>query len=175
MKKVLSSRFFNQDTLVVAEKLVGKYLVIKQRGKVKAYRITEVEAYDGPTDQASHASRGETPRNKVMFGPAGYFYLYLVYGCHQMLNIVTGQKGYPAAILIRALNNISGPGRVTKTLDLDQGFNHKPATVKTGLWFEDRGEKILATQIKRLPRVGVAYAGPIWSQKKYRFKLVTDE
>ncbi|MDP2598558.1 MAG: DNA-3-methyladenine glycosylase [Candidatus Liptonbacteria bacterium] len=106
--KILSRGFFNRPTLKVAKQLLGKYLVCRilsshndARGRRIALMITEVEAYDGPRDMASHASRGETPRNKPMFGEAGNFYVYFTYGIHWMLNVVTGKKGYPAAVLIR--------------------------------------------------------------------------
>ena len=133
--------------------------------------ITKVEAYDGYKDKASHASRGKTERNQVMFGPAGYFYIYFTYGMHWMLNIVTGPKNYPAAVLIRGTKEINGPARLTKFLKIDKKFNGKKAELKTGLWFEDRGVKINPKDIMKTARVGVAYAGPVWSKKKYRFLL----
>lgn len=175
MRKVLSPKFFNRDTLVVAEDLLGKF-VVRQIGQKKiSLMITEVEAYDGPLDKASHASRGQTLRNQVMFGPAGRLYIYLVYGFHFMLNVVTGSKSYPAAILIRGVTGITGPGRVSKALKIDKSCNTKIVAPATGLWFEDLGEKISAKKIKRLPRIGVAYAGPVWSAKKYRFQLVQEK
>ncbi len=133
--------------------------------------ITEVEAYDGSKDKASHASRGKTERNKAMFGEAGNWYVYFTYGMHWMLNIVTGPKDYPAAILIRGTDKISGPARITKYLKIDKKFNAKPANKKTGLWTEDRGVKINPSMIKRGKRIGVAYAGE-WADKPYRFTYV---
>jgi len=155
----------------VAKKLLGKYLVRRLGKKEIALMITEVEAYDGHKDKASHASRGKTKRNYPMFGPAGHFYVYLTYGMHWMLNIVTGEKDYPAAILIRGVGNLNGPGKLTKFLKIDKRFNGKKAEKKTGLWFEDRGIKIKERDIKKAPRIGVLYAGPIWSKKHYRFLL----
>ena len=174
MRKILGSKFFARETLIVAENLLGKFIVRRQGQTEIAYQITEAEAYDGPQDKASHANRGKTSRNQIMFGPPGCFYIYLVYGFHQMLNIVTGMKSYPAAILIRGVTGVNGPGRVPKVLGIDKSFYAKIATQKTGLWFEDWGAKISAKQIKRLPRIGVAYAGPLWSAKKYRFKLMQE-
>ncbi len=183
MGRVLDQKFFNQPTLKVAENLLGKYLVRRLNKKNVAVMITEVEAYDGPLDKASHASRVKTERNQPMFGPAGYFYVYFTYGMHWMLNIVTGPKNYPAAILIRGgvvrisprsvsiSPRLVGPARLTKFLKIDKRFNNKKANRKAGLWFEDRGLKIKKSQIKRVPRVGVSYAGPIWSKKPYRFIL----
>ena len=153
------------DTLKVAENLLGKYLVRKIGDKEIALKINEIEAYDGFEDKASHAHKGRTDRNKIMFGEAGNWYVYLVYGMHDMLNIVTGKKDYPAAILIRGAGDISWPGRLTKFLKIDKKLNGKSASVKTGLWFEDRGESIDKKKIKRTSRIGVNYAGSIWAKK----------
>ena len=169
---MLHRKFFKRPTLVVAKELLGKYLVRKIGTKTIALKVTEVEAYDGPRDRASHAVRGKTVRNAPMFGPAGQCYIYFTYGIHWMLNIVTGPENYPAAILIRGTDRVSGPARLTKFLHIDKKLNEKPATRKTGLWFEDRGERVGSRQIKRAPRVGVAYAGPVWSKKLYRFVLL---
>ena len=136
-----------------------------------------------------------------MFGEAGHFYIYLTYGMHWMLNIVTGKKNYPAVVLIRGLaqpeagkrsdleisrgpasRRLDGPGKLTKFLKIDGHFNNKIASRKTGLWLEDRGinpvrgregpQRASASNgIKRTPRIGVDYAGPVWSQKHYRFLL----
>lgn len=168
---ILEKSFFEKDTLEVAENLLGKYLVRKIGNKEVALKINEVEAYDGFADKASHAHKGKTERNKVMFGEAGNWYVYLVYGMHNMLNIVTGKKDYPAAVLIRGAGDIKGPGRLTKFLKIDKKLNDKKASVKTGLWFEDRGEVVDKKKIKRTSRIGVDYAGPIWTKKDYRFIL----
>lgn len=171
MKKVLKESFFNQPAKLVAKELLGKFLVRKIHGKEIAVMITETEAYDGPRDLASHARNGKTKRTEIMFGSAGNFYVYLVYGMHQMVNVVTGPKGYPAAVLIRGVLRHNGPGKVTKFLYIDRSLNGKMAGAATGFWFEDRGVLIPESKIKALPRVGVAYAGPVWSAKKLRFVL----
>lgn len=171
MQKVLTPGFFNGPTLIIARELLGKFLVRKIGKEEIALPITEVEAYDGPHDKASHAHRGVTRRNKPMFGSAGYWYVYFVYGTHWMLNIVTGPEDYPAAVLIRGVESLNGPGKLTKFFKVDKKLNGKPAIPGTGLWIEDRGVKIKANQIVRLPRVGVNYAGQIWSKKLYRFVL----
>lgn len=98
---ILQQHFFRRPTIRVARELIGKFLVRKWRGREIVGMITEVEAYDGFHDKASHASRGMTARNAPMFGPAGNWYVYFTYGMHWMLNVVTREKGYPAAILIR--------------------------------------------------------------------------
>ena len=169
MRKILEPAFFDRNTLEVAQELLGKYLVRRIEKQEIALIVNEVEAYDGFNDKASHASRGMTPRNKVMFGAAGYFYLYFVYGVHWMLNIVTGPKNYPAALLIRGAGDINGPARLTKKLQIDRKFNQVIALPKTGLWFEDRGIIIENREIIATVRIGVDYAGPIWAKKPYRF------
>jgi DNA-3-methyladenine glycosylase len=171
-KRILSKAFFNRPTLIVAQELLGKYMVVRKNGKEIAEMLTEVEAYDGPKDKACHAYRGETPRNFVMFGEAGQIYIYFTYGMHWMLNIVTGAKGYPAAVLIRGTDTTTGPARVTKKFGIDKSFNNKKAARSSGLWFEDRGVRVTKKEILRTPRVGVNSAGPIWSKKLYRFVLL---
>src|SRR3989344_1255289 len=170
MNKILSQKFFNRSTLIVAQELLGTFLVRKYKNKKIELIITEVEAYDGFDDKASHASRGKTERNKIMFGEAGKWYIYFTYGMHWMLNIIVGPKNYPAAILIRAAGKISGPARLTKYLKIDKKFNGKPTNKKTKLWIEDRGVKISKSQIAKRERVGVDYAGK-WANKLYRFMI----
>ena len=179
------SYFKSKNTAKIAKNLLGKFLVRRNKGKTKAYMITEVEAYDGFQDKASHAHKGKTERNKLMFGEAGYWYVYFTYGMHWILNIVTGSKGYPAAILIRGVQGINGPARITKALNIKgklrrrrigastetSGLNGKSAVKKSGLWIEARGVKIKKSQIKKGPRIGVNYAGPIWGKKKLRFYI----
>jgi len=183
MRAILKQEYFqNRNTAKVAKNLLGKFLVRRYRGKTKAYLITEVEAYDGFHDKASHAHRGQTKRNRVMFGPAGHWYVYFIYGMHWMLNIVTGPKNYPAAILIRGIREfphvnrrksasitLNGPAKLTKALHIDKKLSGKPPTKISGLWIEDRGIKIAPRDIKSAPRIGVNYAGPIWSKKPWRF------
>lgn len=196
---ILDRIFFERPTVKIAKSLLGKYLCRRYpsansgrgRGKVIRAMITEVEAYDGFKDKASHAHRGMTPRNKIMFGSAGCWYVYFTYGMHWMLNIVIGKKGYPAAILIRGVQsmevkppysgaiinysacNINGPGRVTKFFKIGKQFHEKLANCKTGLWIEGNPKfRNLKSKIRNSPRVGVDYAGPIWSKKKYRLYLV---
>ena len=136
--------------------------------------ITETEAYDGFNDKASHASRGRTARNSIMFGPAGHAYVYFVYGIHWMLNVVTGPKDYPAAVLIRGLEGLNGPARLTKALGIDKSLNGKLLGKTSGLWIEPRTVRIPPSKIKASPRIGVDYAGPIWSKKKWRFTLMNE-
>ncbi len=174
IRKVLQKEFFNRPVLDVGRDLLGKFLVRQIRGKEIALMIIEVEAYDGPKDKASHANRGKTERNKIMFGEAGRWYVYFTYGMHWMLNVVTGPKNYPAAILVRGTDKISGPARITKFLKIDKKFNGMLADKKTGLWLEDRGIKVRYFQIKRAKRIGVDYAGK-WADKLYRFKFIPNK
>lgn len=169
VRRVLSYKFFERPAPEVAEDLIGKYLVRKKGGKTESYMITETEGYEGSEDRASHASRGRTKRVEPMFGRPGNFYIYLVYGMYHMLNIVTGKEGHPAAVLIRSVKEIMGPGRLTKTFSVGKKFNGQPAKPLIGLWFEDGGEKINKKDIMKTSRIGVAYAGPVWSKKPWRF------
>lgn len=167
--QILSQDFYCRRGAVVAKELLGKYLVGVHDGHRTSRMITEVEVYDGPHDLASHAARGKTPRTEAMFRAGGVWYVYLVYGLHWLLNIVTGPADYPSAVLIRGVEGIVGPAKVAKFFGVDKRFYAQPATLKTQLCIADRQVKIKATNIIKTARIGVAYAGPIWSQKKYRF------
>ncbi len=170
MKKILPPKFFNRPVLEVAPELLGKYLVRDIHGKMESHMITEVEAYDGEEDLASHASKGETERTSVMYGPAGRWYVYLIYGMYDMLNIVCGPERYPAAILIRGLVGVNGPGKVTQKLQITRTYNTLQSEKDSGLWIEDRGTIIDPTQIESTARIGVAYAKD-WANKPYRYVL----
>lgn len=166
----LRPAFFARPTLVVARELLGKFLVREHDGQITAAMITAVEAYDGPLDLASHASRGRTARTSIMFGPPGRWYIYFVYGMHWMLNIVTGPKNYPAAVLIRGVEGSNGPAKLTKALGITGAYNNQPASTKSGLYImENPTVKHSVFNIKTAPRIGVAYAGPVWSKKPWRF------
>lgn len=148
-------------------------LVRKVEGhKVLKFIITETEAYEGVEDKASHASRGKTLRNAPMFGKPGTIYVYFTYGMHWMLNIVCGLEGHPSAVLIRGVEGISGPARLTKYLGIDKNFNNQKLSKKNGLWVEytkSHGREKM--YIKKIPRIGVSYAGETWANKKWRFVL----
>jgi DNA-3-methyladenine glycosylase len=172
--KILKKEFFNRDTVEVARDLLGKKIVRIYGDKKISGIISEVEAYHGFDDKASHAFRGRTKRTNVMFGEAGVIYVYLIYGMYYCLNIVTGPKDFPSAILIRGIvsdkKEINGPGRVTQFLNIDKNLNEKPLSKKTGLWIAE-GIEISPKKIKATPRIGVAYAGKIWSKKAWRFRI----
>jgi DNA-3-methyladenine glycosylase len=172
----LPAEFFNRSSVVVAKDLLGKYLVRRIEGKKVVFKIVETEAYEGLNDKASHASRGQTPRNTPMFGEPGTIYIYFTYGMHYMLNIVCGKKGHPSAVLVRGIEGCVGPGRLTKKLQIDKGLNNKLLGKKIGLWIENEsaaGNKQYKAKamIVKTPRIGVDYAGPVWSKKLYRFVL----
>jgi len=165
---VLAASFFDRPADRVACDLLGAWLVVQAAdGRRTRQRIVETEAYLGSHDLACHGSWGLTPRNATMFGPAGRWYVYLCYGMHWMLNIVTGAEGVPAAVLIRAVGEHSGPGRVTKALGIDRAFDGRAANRRTGLWLE-AGDAVPRRLVVRTPRIGVAYAGE-WAEKPLRF------
>ncbi len=160
----------SRSTSALARGLLGKLLVRRQSDdSVQRHRITEVEAYDGEKDLACHASRGRTKRTEVLYRPGGIWYVYLCYGVHEMLNIVTGPADYPAAVLIRGLAGIAGPGRLTHRLSVGRQLNGRAAGSASGLWIEDDGFIVLRRHLRIGPRVGVDYAGPVWAKKRWRF------
>jgi len=106
-----------------------------------------------------------------MYARGGFWYVYLCYGVHEMLNLVVGPRDWPAAVLIRGVEGLAGPGRVTKTLVIDRRLNAKPAARASGLWLEDRGVHVPRGAVRATPRIGVAYAGPVWATKRWRFVI----
>lgn len=174
--KVLKPEFFDRNAVVVAKDLLGKFLVRERGGKIERFKIIETEAYEGLADKASHAHRGQTPRNTPMFGKSGTVYVYFTYGMHFMLNIVCGKAGHPAAVLIRGVDGCIGPARLTKKLNIDKTLNGKLLGKKAGLWVElekteSSSELRSTTGILKTPRIGVDSSGPVWSKKLYRFVL----
>ena len=167
--RILAAAFFDRSALKVARDLIGCPLHV---GDQIQSCITETEAYIGPQDLASHASKGRTKRTEAMYGRPGTFYVYLVYGLHWMLNVVTGPGDYPSAVLIRGVEGIVGPARLTKALGISGDLNGKVADRETGVWFSE-GPRPSRKQIIRSARIGVEYAGPVWSVKPYRFSFKT--
>lgn len=179
-RRVLAREFFARPTLRVVRGLLGKYLIRESDAGLLAGRIVEVEAYVGPEDRASHASRRRTARNDVMFGAPGLAYVYLVYGMYHCLNVVTEREGFPAAILIRAVEMesttpaalVDGPGRLCRAFRIDRSFNKLDLTAWHLLWLEDRGPRIQSRRIAALSRIGVDYAGA-WATKPWRFRVTS--
>lgn len=164
----LQRSFYLRDSLSVAAKILGKYLVRRfDDGRVERKIITEVEAYGGVEDKASHARFGLTKRNKVMFEKGGLVYIYFVYGMYWMFNIITGKRGFPQAILVRSVEGVKGPGKVGRWLCLDKSFYGEDLTKSERIWVED-SSLALESRIKTDVRIGVSYAG-IWARKKWRF------
>ncbi len=161
----------SKDTPALARWLLGKALVRTIATRREQHILTEVEAYDGERDRACHASRGRTKRTEVMYHAGGVWYVYLCYGVHEMLNLVVGPEGYPAAVLIRGVADISGPGRLTRQLHIDRRLNAQPVSPESGLHLEDVGLEIPRRQIWSGPRVGVDYAGRVWAKKPWRFQV----
>ena len=171
--KILKPDWFDRPTLDVARDLIGMKLCRKMpHGDTLRLTINETEAYDGPEDLACHAhTNRRTPRNAVMFGSAGHYYVYLCYGVHWLLNIVTGPEGYPAAVLLRGAGEADGPGKLTKRLAVDKSQNLQPTGKAAGLWVERNGEPVSEDRIVRTPRIGIGYAGDHWANVPYRFVL----
>jgi DNA-3-methyladenine glycosylase len=168
----LPRRFYSRSALRVARDLVGCLLVHRRRRRFLVGRIVETEAYVGPHDLACHASHGRTARTDVMFGPPGHAYVYLIYGMHHCLNVVTGREGYPAAVLLRALEPVqnirmstSGPGRLTRAMGIDR--RHNRADLCSGDLFLARPDRPRG-RVVTSPRVGVEYAGQ-WAKEPSRF------
>ncbi len=160
-----------QKAISLARWLLGKFLVRRfADGRIESRMITEVEAYNGEADQACHARAGRTKRTAPLYEAGGIWYVYLCYGIHEMLNLVVGPKDWPAALLIRGVEGAIGPGRVTKTLAIDRTLNATSAlNERSGLWIEDHGIHVPRKIVRATPRIGVDYAGPIWSKKHWRF------
>lgn len=170
MAKVLKQGFYAGDTQTVARALLGKQLCRRlPTGRILRGRICETEAYDGFEDRASHAHKGPTTRNVVMFGLPGHAYVYLCYGVHWMLNFTTREKGYPAAVLVRGVEGVAGPGRTTRHFKIDGQQNNQVLSRVNGLWVEDDGYEVSGALIEAAPRVGVDYAGPEWAAMPWRF------
>ncbi|HET9106057.1 MAG TPA: DNA-3-methyladenine glycosylase [Steroidobacteraceae bacterium] len=166
--------FYARDTLTVARELIGMHLVHAQGGTLRAGRIVETEAYQGPEDLAAHSSRGRTPRTEVMFGPPGHAYVYFIYGFWHCLNVVTAAEGVPHAVLLRALEPLSGieertwgPGLLCRAMHIDRRLNGVDLCGDV-LWLETPGAQRPPPRIARAPRVGVDYAGK-WARRPWRF------
>lgn len=164
MSSSIPRKFYKADTLEVAEKLLGCFLMREYQGVIWRARITEVEAYIGEDDLACHASKGRTKRTEVMYGEPGHAYVYLIYGMYDLLNIVTESKDFPAAILIRAVEiegvnkkETNGPGKLTRFLRIDRSCNEKDITQAKELWLE-KGSKKKEEKVIKSKRIGVDYA-----------------
>lgn len=164
----LPYEFYHRPCLNVARELVGKVLVHRVGGEELRLRITETEAYCGEDDTACHAHKGRTKRTEVMYMDAGTIYIYLCYGVHWLLNIVTGEMDQPEAVLIRACEgSANGPGKLTKALGVTGQLN-RGSILGEELWVEDDG---LRCEIAEDRRVGIGYASEEDQSRLWRFKL----
>lgn len=167
--RLQKSYFQNPDTLFLAEDLIGKTLVRNfGDNHILRSRIIETEAYIGSEDLACHASKGRTPRTEVMFSEGGLVYVYLIYGRYWLLNFVCGFKDHPHAILIRGIEDCSGPGRIGDLLQLDKSFYGEDLDRSNRIWLED---STLSGEIIQTPRIGVENSGEIGRNKPWRFLL----
>ena len=177
--KLPHSFYTGTDVVAISKELLGKYLFTCIDGLLSGGYIVETEAYNGAIDKASHAyGNRRTNRTEIMFREGGIAYIYLCYGIHEMLNVVTSTEGHAQAILIRAIeptegietilwrrgmdkvkpNITAGPGSVAKALGIDRKLNGI-SLQSDELWIEDRGLNFTDDQIAAVPRIGVAYAG----------------
>ena len=164
----LAKDFYHRECLAVAADLVGKLLVRRlPSGELLRLRISETEGYCGEEDTACHAHKGRTKRTEVMYAEAGTIYVYLCYGIHWMLNIVTGEKDQPQAVLIRACLEAPGPGKLTKALSVTGELN-RGSILGEQLWIEDDG---FACGITADKRVGIGYASQEDQDRLWRFKM----
>jgi DNA-3-methyladenine glycosylase len=171
----LPRAFYNRDTITVARDLLGKYLVHAARGVERVGRIVEVEAYLGPHDLAAHSARGLTERTKVMFGPPGHAYVYMIYGMYFCMNVVTEREDHASAVLLRAVEPVTnieertqGPGLLCRAMRIDKRLNGHDLTGNN--FYIATPTKSEPMVIVKRPRVGVDYAGH-WARRHLRFYI----
>lgn len=169
--RILPRSFYDRDTITVARELLGKYLVHAKR----VGRIVEVEAYLGPYDRAAHSAKGLTERTKVMFGPPGHAYVYLIYGMYSCMNVVTEREGHASAVLLRAIEPVrnieertQGPGLLCKAMRIDKRLNAHD--LLSADFYIATPRKAETVTIVRRPRIGVDYAGH-WAKRCLRFYI----
>jgi len=182
LKGRLPRRFYDRDTIVVAQELLGMHLVHVVAGVERVGRIVEVEAYLGPHDLAAHSSKGLTKRTRVMFGPPGHAYVYLIYGMHWCVNVVTQAEGVASAVLLRAVEPVrniegrtQGPALLCQAMGIDGRLNGHD--LLSDSFFIRRPGRLAreATvrgpiSIVKRPRIGVDYAGR-WARRLLRFYI----
>jgi DNA-3-methyladenine glycosylase len=171
----LPRSFYDRDTIVVARELLGKHLVLRYGNGERVGRIVEVEAYLGPHDLAAHSSRGLTERTKVMFGPPGHAYVYLIYGMYYCMNVVTEREGHASAVLLRAIEPVKnvagrtqGPGLLCRAMGIDKRLNGHDL-LSDDFYISSTPEAQPAVIVKR-PRIGVDYARH-WARRHLRFYI----
>lgn len=163
---ILNKDYFSRPATELAPDLIGKILCRRTENGVIRARITETECYYGEKDTACHAHKGKTERTKVMYEAGGITYVYLCYGMHSLLNLVTGQKNHPEAVLIRGIECAKGPGRTTKFLQITTKDNALPLCEQSGIWLEDDGAR---PEYLSTPRIGIDYASKEDRERKWRY------
>jgi DNA-3-methyladenine glycosylase len=170
----LTRDFYARNTLAVARELIGMRLVHDDGGVLRVGRIVETEAYKGPQDLAAHSSRGRTARTEVIFGAPGHAYVYFIYGFWNCLNVVTAAEGVPHAVLLRALEPLTGltdktwgPGLLCRAMNIDRRLNGVDLCGDV-LWLERAPGPVKRVVLGRSPRIGVDYAGD-WAKRPWRF------
>ena len=161
----LSPKTYNLPAIKLAPLLLGKILCRRINGEIIKLPITETESYCGETDTACHAYKGKTPRTAVLYEPGGIAYIYLCYGIHNLLNVVAANASEPECVLIRGLEGISGPGRLTKALQIDRTLNKENFLTSDALWLEE-GPPLPYTAT---PRIGINYASEEDKARLWRF------
>ncbi len=151
----LPKEFYLNSAETLAPLLLGKLICVRKGSEVFRYKITETECYQGEDDTACHAHKGRTPRTEVMYREGGYAYIYLCYGIHHLLNIVTGEKDNPQAVLIRGVENFAGPGRTTKAMGITKEWNGEDLCTSQRFWLEDDGT---VPHYRTGKRIGIDYA-----------------
>ncbi|MBO7196522.1 MAG: DNA-3-methyladenine glycosylase [Clostridia bacterium] len=163
---ILNKGYFEQPATFLAPDLIGKILCRKTANGIIRSRITETECYFGEEDTACHAHKGKTQRTSTMYESGGITYVYLCYGMHAMLNIVTGPKNHPEAVLIRGVEAANGPGRTTKFMYITTAENALSLCEENGIWIEDDGAR---PEYTALPRVGIDYASKDDRERPWRY------
>lgn len=162
----LNLDFYKQSALILAPKLLGKLLCRNVSGEIIKLRITETECYYSEDDTACHASKGKTERTKILYNEGGCAYVYLCYGIHNLMNVITGEQDFPQAVLIRGIEGYAGPGKLTKALQIDRTLNGENLITSDKLWLEDDG---FISNYKSTPRIGIDYATEEYRNKLWRF------
>lgn len=193
VRKRLERAFFRRDTVQVARDLLGKRLVRLEAGVRLAGIITEAEAYRGEEDQGCHARAGLTARTRVMYGPPGHAYVYFTYGMHWMLNFVTEAEGFPAAVLIRAIQPAEGveviamrrnsqpqarwtdgPAKICQALNIDKRFHGADLCAADSQVFVEEGVAVPDESVTTGPRVGFNNVPEPWKSIPWRFLAAID-
>jgi DNA-3-methyladenine glycosylase len=190
----LQRKYFHRPTLEVARGLLGKRLVrVEEDGSRTAGLIIETEAYIGTEDLGCHAAAGRTPRNQTMWGPPGHAYVYFIYGMHWMLNFVTEESDFPAAVLLRAIEPVEGldhiairrsgrpetqwtdgPAKVCQALAIDGSFDGHDLCAPSSTLFLENGASVPESSVTTSPRVGLYSVDEPWKSIPWRFQVANN-